>query len=69
MIFVFCLGSDINLKINFEIYESALLQNNDKINTLKIFKYLDLNMDILQKYKMRKNENFKEVSERFLKGE
>ncbi|EAA21639.1 hypothetical protein, partial [Plasmodium yoelii yoelii] len=69
MIFVFCLGSDINLKINFEIYESALLQNNDQINALKIFKYLDLNLDILQKYKMRKNENFKEVSERFLKGE
>ncbi|SCM05717.1 DEAD box helicase, putative [Plasmodium chabaudi chabaudi] len=69
MIFVFCLGSEINLKINFEVYETALLQNDDRMNTLKIFKYLDLNLDILRKYKMRKNDNFKEVSERFLKGE
>ncbi|CRH01763.1 DEAD box helicase, putative [Plasmodium relictum] len=66
MIFVFCMNSEISLKIHFDIYEE-ILKSNDNIN--KIFQYFGLHNIKLQKFKLKKMDDLYDTSLKFLKGE
>ncbi|CRG95035.1 DEAD box helicase, putative [Plasmodium gallinaceum] len=66
MIFVFCMNSEVSLKIHFDIYEEILKSNN---NIYKIFQYFGLQIDKLHKFKLKKSDDLYSTSLSILKGE
>ncbi|GAW82255.1 helicase [Plasmodium gonderi] len=72
MIFVFCINSEISLKIHFDVYEEMIISSNSNEdgNVKKIFQYFDLSIDKLKRFKSWKNEHLcVESAKNILRGE
>ncbi|SBT41003.1 helicase, putative [Plasmodium ovale wallikeri] len=71
MIFVFCLSSEISLKIYFEVYEEMLLSKHEGNNAREIFHFFDLSMEKLRKFRLKRNSHthLRNADASVLKGE
>ncbi|KMZ98210.1 hypothetical protein PVNG_00547 [Plasmodium vivax North Korean] len=72
MIFVFCINSEISLKIHFDVYEKVLTSSSgpEGGGVRKIFHYFDLSMDKLRRFKACRNDDLcAECAKNVLRGE
>ncbi|CAI7722042.1 DNA polymerase theta, putative [Plasmodium vivax] len=72
MIFVFCINSEISLKIHFDVYEEVLTSSSgpEGGGVRKIFHYFDLSMDKLRRFKACRNDDLcAECAKNVLRGE
>ncbi|ANQ10378.1 Helicase [Plasmodium coatneyi] len=75
MIFVFCIHSDISLKIDFDVYEQILTSRSgpDGGDVRRIFHYFDLSMDKLKRFKDCNSEDLcaqcAQCAKKMLQGE
>eukprot|EP00366_Plasmodium_knowlesi_P002530 XP_002260027.1 helicase, putative [Plasmodium knowlesi strain H] len=75
MIFVFCVNSDISLKIDFDVYEQILTSRSGPQggDVRRIFHYFDLSLDKLKRFKHYNSEYLcaqcAECAKKMLQGE
>ncbi|GAB67749.1 helicase [Plasmodium cynomolgi strain B] len=72
MIFVFCINSEISLKIHFDVYEEMLTSSSgpEGGDVRKIFHYFDLSMDKLKRFKANGNDDLcAQCAKDILRGE
>ncbi|SOV81254.1 DEAD box helicase, putative [Plasmodium sp. gorilla clade G3] len=66
MIFAFCINSEINLKIHFDIYEQILMSHNKNIQN--IFKFFGLNVEKLKNFELKNVDDLFDASASIIKG-
>ncbi|SBT80103.1 helicase, putative [Plasmodium malariae] len=70
IIFVFCVNSEISLKINYAMYEEIVTSNSISGNNIrKIFHFFDLNTEKLKKFKLTKSDDLHVASKNILIGD
>ncbi|KNC36116.1 helicase [Plasmodium falciparum RAJ116] len=66
MIFAFCINSEINLKIHFDIYEQILMSHNKNIKN--VFQFFGLNVEKLKNFELKNVDDLFDASANILKG-
>ncbi|SOV17890.1 DEAD box helicase, putative [Plasmodium sp. gorilla clade G2] len=66
MIFAFCINSEINLKIHFDIYEQILMSQNKNIKN--IFQFFGLNVEKLKNFELKNVDDLFDASASIIKG-